>query len=86
MLEDVQKLRGSLSDEQRMIVDHKVGKDVALLLDGALSSETEDEAIARVAALTRYLRASPLKAFKLYRALDKDQKDTVMRLMKDGGE
>jgi hypothetical protein len=84
VLEDIQKLRDSLSDDQRMIVDHKVGKAIAVLLDTALSSETEEEAAARVAALTRYLRKSPLAAFKMYRALDKDQKAIVMKLMEAG--
>ncbi len=83
MLDKVHELRDSIDDDQWEIIDRKLGPDIISALRNAFDATTQEEVERHVGVFTKLMKKSPMKAFGLYRALDKDQKAIVMELMED---
>lgn len=86
MLEELKKLKGTVTDEQLESLEEVAGGKLFKLFESALDASGEDEARTRVDALSLALNGEPLKAFKLYNKLDAAQKGIILGLMEDQDE
>lgn len=82
MLETIQKLKPTITQEQRQKLEG-ILKDVYPIFSEALESNSETEAKERVGKFTEALKRAPLKALKLNRLLTKEQRAIVFDLMPD---
>jgi len=81
MLEEVQKLGGSVTLEQIDELRLTLGHHLYGFLKDLLDSKSEDEATKRVEAFVEEAKKSPLKILKARRLLDDDQKALIMKFM-----
>lgn len=83
MLEKLKTLRESITDEQRDALTDILGKDMKRLFFRALMSDDEEVAEKRIKKFSTALGKEPLKAFKLYKKMTKEQKAIVQEFMED---
>lgn len=83
MLEKVHELRDSIDDDQWEVIDKKLSPEMIDALKSAFDATTQEDVERHVGVFTKLMKGSPMKAFGLYRALDKDQKGIVLELMGD---
>lgn len=81
MLEKVHELRDLIDDDQWDIVVKKISPEMISALRSAFGATTQEDVERHVGVFTKLMKASPMKAFGLYRVLDKDQKSIVLGLM-----
>lgn len=83
MLEELNKLRESITVEQMDTLKGILGEDMSRLFYRALVSKDEDIAKKRIAKFSEALRGDPTKAFRLYRKMSKEQKAVIQEFMED---
>lgn len=81
MLEQIKRLKNTINSDQLDEVDRILGKDLYSIFFDALHSENEDDAKSRMQSFSEALTSHPLKAFKLYGLLTKEQKDIVQNII-----
>lgn len=86
MLEELEKLKGTVTGEQLDLIKSVAGQDLLELFESALQASTEEEARDRTGTLSKALRESPVKAFKIYNRLNAEQKGLILGLMEDEEE
>lgn len=83
MIDQLNKLRESITNEQMDALKAILGEDTARLFRRALVSKDEETARKRVGKFSAALRKEPIKAFKLYGKMTKEQKAIVQDFMED---
>ena len=81
MLDKLEQLRNSITEQQRKELKVAAGDKLYQLLEATLASETEEIAKERLDELTKVISAKPVKAFALYEGLTSQQKDLVESLV-----
>jgi len=83
MLDRIMELKASITQDQFEAVGDILGPKGRQMFLDVLDSETEEDAQARMDALSKELQEQPIVAFKLYNKLDAQQKSIVLDLMED---
>lgn len=83
MLEKLKTLRESITEKQSEDLTEILGKDVKRLFFRALMSDDEAVAEKRIKKFSNALGKEPMKAFKLYKKMTKEQKAIVQEFMED---
>lgn len=81
MIDSIEKLRNSITDEQKKTIRSVLGNDLADLLQQTLASETEDEAKRRSEDFVVAAKKHPFKMVKLFRNLTPEQKGIIHTMM-----